>query len=126
LACPITSQLGLWRKKIELTFRSLPLGGPQISIKMASIVSTGALLFKYTHNKDIVGIQSLFSQGLAAPSDAGHLDGCTALHVSITPSTFDQTLTNTLKFAVEHGSIEVIDFLIKTDADRYALNTHLE
>lgn len=30
------------------------------------------------------------------------------------------------KFAVEHGSIEVIDFLIKTDADRYALNTHLE
>jgi hypothetical protein len=113
-------------KKIELTFRSLPLGGPQISIKMASIVSNGALLFKYTHNKDIVGIQSLFSQGLAAPSDAGHLDGCTALHVSITPSTFDQTLTNTLKFAVEHGSIEVIDFLIKTDADRYALNTHLE
>lgn len=70
-------------KKIELTFRSMPLGGPQISIKMASIVSNGALLFKYTHTKDLVGIQSLFSQGLAAPSDAGHLDGCTALHVSI-------------------------------------------
>lgn len=69
-------------KKIELTFRSMPLGAPQISIKMASIVSNGALLFKYTHNKDLAGIQSLFSQGLAAPSDAGHLDGCTALHVS--------------------------------------------
>ncbi|KAL9635454.1 MAG: hypothetical protein Q9164_003450 [Protoblastenia rupestris] len=76
---------------------------------MASIVSNGALIFKYTHTKDLIGIQSLFSQGLATPSDAGHLDGCTALH-----------------FAVEHGSIEVIDFLIKTDADRYALNTHLE
>ena len=35
-------------------------------------------------------------------------------------------LPNTFKFAVEHGSIEVIDFLIRTDADRYALNTHLE
>ena len=35
-------------------------------------------------------------------------------------------LPNISKFAVEHGSIEVIDFLIKIDADRYALNTHLE
>ena len=35
-------------------------------------------------------------------------------------------LPNIFKFAVERGSIEVIDFLIKTDADRYALNTHLE
>ena len=51
---------------------------------VASIVSNGAQLFKYTHNQDLVGIQSLFWQGLAAPSDAGHLDGCTALHVSIT------------------------------------------
>jgi hypothetical protein len=82
-------------KKIELTFRSLPLGGPQISIKMASIVSNGALLFKYTHNRDIAGLQSLFSQGLATPSDAGHLDGCTALHVSIAPFNMDQTLTTT-------------------------------
>lgn len=93
---------------------------------MASIVSNGALLFKYTHNKDLVGIQSLFSQGLAAPSDAGHLDGCTALHVSTTLSNMYQTLTDNLKFAVERGSVEVIDFLIKTDADPYALNTHLE
>ncbi|MCJ1437804.1 hypothetical protein MMC27_007191 [Xylographa pallens] len=55
-------------------------------------------------------VQSLFSQGLAAPSDAGHLDGCTALH-----------------FAVKRGYVEVIDFLIKsTDADRYALDIHLE
>ena len=81
-------------KKIELTFRSMPLGGPQLSIKMASIVSNGALLFKYTHNEDLVGIQSLFSQGLASPSDAGHLDGCTALHVSIAPSYINQTLAN--------------------------------
>ena len=84
-------------KKIELTIRSMPLGGPQISIKMASIVSNGALLFKYTHNKDLVGIQSLFSQGLAAPSDSGHLDGCTALHVSIDPYNFDQTLSDCFK-----------------------------
>jgi hypothetical protein len=84
-------------KKIELTLRSMPLAGPQISIKMASIVSNGALLFKYTHNKDLVGIKSLFSQGLAAPSDAGHLDGCTALHVSISLSDVDQTLTNSFQ-----------------------------
>ena len=80
-------------KKLELTFRSMPLGTPQISIKMASIVSNGALLFKYTHNKDLAGIQSLFSQGLAAPSDAGHLDGCTALHVGISFSDNVQSLT---------------------------------
>ncbi len=60
-------------------------GGPRISTKMASIVSNGALLFKHTHNKDLVGIQPFFSQGLAALSDAGHLDGCTALYVSIIP-----------------------------------------
>jgi hypothetical protein len=70
------------REEIELTLRSMPLGRPQISIKMASIVSNGALLFKDTHTKDLAGIQSLFSQGLAAPSDAGHLDGCAARHVS--------------------------------------------
>lgn len=81
-------------KKIELTFRSMPLGGPQISITMASIVSNGALLFKYTHNKDLNGIQSLFSQGLAAPSDAGHLDGCTSLHVSTILPNVHQSLTN--------------------------------
>jgi hypothetical protein len=78
-------------KKTELTVRSMPLGGPQISIKIASIVSKGALLFKYTHNKDLAWIQSLFSQGLATPSDAGHLDGCTALHVS-TPRTLTEHL----------------------------------
>ena len=80
-------------KKLELTFRSMPLGTPQISIKMASIVSNGALIFKYTHNKDLADIQSLFSQGLAAPSDAGHLDGCTALHVGILASIHVQLLT---------------------------------
>ena len=80
-------------KEIELTFRSMPLGTPQISIKMASIVSNGALLLKYTHNKDLAGIQSLFSQGLAAPSDAGHLDGCTALHVGIPGPIHVQLLT---------------------------------
>ena len=80
-------------KKLELTFRSMPLGTPQISIKMASIVSNGALIFKYTHTKDVAGIQSLFSQGLAAPSDAGHLDGCTALHVGSSSSDHAQLLT---------------------------------
>ena len=89
-------------KKLELTFRSMPLGTPQISIKMASIVSNGALIFKYTHNKDLAGIQSLFSQGLAAPSDAGHLDGCTALHVGIPSSDYVQLLTK--NFQVRCGA----------------------
>lgn len=118
-------------KRIELTFHSMLLGGPQISIKVASIVSNGALLFKYTHNKDILGIQSLFSQGLAAPSDAGHLDGFPALHACnalLDPlRPWPDTDEYFLKFAVTRGSIEVIDFLIKsTDADRYALNSNLE
>ena len=113
-------------KKIDLTFRSMPLGEPQMSIKMVNIVSNGALIFKYTHNQDISGLQSLFAQSLASPSDAGHLDGYTALHVSLSLYRVDQILISLIKFAVEHGSIEVIDFLIKTGADRYALNTHLE
>ena len=71
------------KKKVELAFGSMPLGRPQSSMTFASIVSNDALLFKWTHNQDLQGIQSLFSQGLAAPSDVGHLDGCTALHVSI-------------------------------------------
>lgn len=35
-------------------------------------------------------------------------------------------LPDIFKFAVEHGSIQVIDFLLKTDADRYALDAHHE
>ncbi|KAF2219190.1 hypothetical protein BDZ85DRAFT_46813 [Elsinoe ampelina] len=96
-------------KRIELTLRSMPLGAPQLSIKMASIVNNGALVFKYVHNRNLTGIQSLFSSGLASPSDAGHLDGCTPLH-----------------FAVERGCIDIVDFLLKANADPMALNTHLE
>lgn len=113
-------------KKIELTFRSMPLGGAQIAMKMASVVPNGALLFKYTHNKDLVGIPSLISQGLAAPSDAGHLDSCTALHVSITLLIVDLTRTNSFIVRYRAWMRRVIDFLIKTDADRDASNIHLE
>ena len=69
------------KRMVAVTYRSMPMLGPQINLKTSRVVDNGALIFKMTQTRNLEGIKCLFDQGAASPYDTGHLDGFTALHV---------------------------------------------
>lgn len=71
------------RRIILINSRWSPTYGHVISIKTPRIVGDGTMpVFTISSAGNLIGLQSLFSQGLASPFDANNTDGGTSLVVS--------------------------------------------
>lgn len=71
------------RRMLRFTFQSLPLAGPQFSLKTSRVVDAMAPIFNLTQRGEISLIKRLFEQHLASPLDTSHLGGRTPLHVCL-------------------------------------------
>jgi hypothetical protein len=58
-----------------------PLAGPVASLKVQRTVPGNADIFNFTKQGNVVGIRTLFENGLASPFDVQFDSGVTALHV---------------------------------------------
>lgn len=73
--------LSLLRRAILLRARSSPTDGCMISVRTPRVVSDTAPQFLLSGSGDLVGLQKLFSQGLASPFDVENISGSSCLHV---------------------------------------------
>jgi hypothetical protein len=69
------------KKAIIFTCKTMPLGGPVISLKTVRVIAHCAPIFHMIHVGDVDGIKALFRQGLASSLDVGHKKWGTPLHV---------------------------------------------
>ena len=84
---------------IAMTMRYAPLDGPHFSLRMPRVTTWTHLLWNYAMVGNLVGIQKMFAEGRASPSDVN-------LHGS-----------NALIYAVSHNRSKIVRFLLDQGAD---------
>ena len=89
---------------ISLTIDYSTLNGPQVALHCPRVVPWSHPLWKFVIKEDLKGIQRLFVQGLASPSD-------------INPNG-----SSALLYAGKHKSLDVAQFLLQQGADPHIRN----
>ena len=87
------------RRYISMTIQYVPLGGPELLLRIPRMVSWSHLLWNYATHGDLLAIQKLFAKGKASPHD------------------LNPQGSNALIYAVGHSSPGLMRFLLEQGAD---------